>query len=111
MLLASRIPYQLEDGQYWTVSKSQWRAMVAGAGLRKMRWLQDLFDCDDYARLLRVAVLLRWRVNGIGTITNGQHVWNIVVAVDGVMHIEPQTGEEILELTGIYDLTDATISF
>lgn len=109
-LFDAGLTYKLDDGRYWTVSKSQIRAMVMSAGLRKMRWMRDRFDCDDYARLLRVAMVLLWDVNAVGTVRTQQHVWNVAVCVDGLIYFEPQTGLEVQVGEGVYDMEGAMVS-
>lgn len=108
-LFATGLRYDLTDRYYWTVPKGQMRALAATTGLRKIRYLEDRRDCNDYADLLQVILMLYWGVTAVGVIQNDDHAWNLAVCTDGLMHVEPQTGMAVAPGTGLYTLEKATI--
>lgn len=64
-------------------------------GFEKLRkYVEDVFDCDDYSDWLKAWFAIEYKLNTVGRVKGdspwGWHAYNIVVCVDGVYIIEPQ---------------------
>ncbi len=109
------------DGTYWTTSTRRWRIILWFFRFVSWRtWDADRHDCDDFADSLAVYVKTITGLTAVGTvigdktrapedvtmdaygksITTDRHAWNVIVASDGELFVEPQSMRVLGEDSG-----------
>lgn len=87
------------DGTYFTATESEIKSL-----LNMFQWVKylpyryDTFDCEQYARLLKVLIALRYGITTVGVVTDykAAHAYNVFMASDGsVFYVEPQEMETV----------------
>jgi len=95
------------DSQYWIPTSSALDTFIHVDWTNRKKYIYDLFDCDDFARIFKAHVLEFLNVNAIGVAIGevrdkrtgelvGYHAWNILVYYEHeseihIVHFEPQT--------------------
>jgi hypothetical protein len=94
------------DGTYVTISEDKLKKLVNDYITfileSRLKYIEDVFDCDDFAEMLKCFSKLE-NGNSIGVAIGslyygdkyiGEHAWNIAILDDKkIKCIEPQTGE------------------
>ncbi len=109
---------RLSDKNYYLPHREDIKRIIRTNQINRRKWIAEKFDCDDFAMLLKAAVIEdQWRRGkrryptafGLlyGTrLKEGHHAFNIVVTSDKrVQFIEPQNDEMFSPRTddaGIY---------
>jgi len=103
------------DVRYKAIPRSELDNLLAvwkRSVLPSLKYISDLFDCDDYAEYMAVWLKMKTKTNGagvaLGSVEKGWasygHAWVVAVVKDGskiaIEFIEPQTGEYVTKDIG-----------
>jgi len=85
-----------KDGKYRIITIAQATEIILNSFIPLKKWLEEIFDCDDFAEELRLH-FSKYTINSCleiwGYWGNVYHERNWMVCKDGVIEIEPQTGQ------------------
>ena len=100
--LGSGLQIVLLDRQYWTLPETIWTDVIQYSGVDSHAYVDERFDCDDFAWSFKGNVAWKLRVNGVGTVVDfsGSHAYNVVmVDEDGELvfkFMEPQNDRWVM---------------
>jgi len=96
----------LWDAQYHCVSLEDWGKIMTDVIKSMPKYTVDKFDCENFAMLTSARVSERYQLNtcgvAIGLSPWGEHGYNLLVANDGLIYFDPQTGDYIPIEDGSY---------
>ena len=81
------------DGKYVTANKDVWRLLVAWDWVNTRKYLEDFWDCEDYAILFKGRSVYYFGLNSCAVVIDysSGHAYNLIVYPDGEAEIfEPQ---------------------
>lgn len=83
----------LLDYQYYLPKKEDLIKLLKNTYVDKLKYLSDLFDCDDFAiRLWGITSQGKWAWTTLGFACGNRHAFNVVVLEDENLYIiEPQS--------------------
>lgn len=83
------------DGKY--LLTEQWADIFSDVLFNLPYYIEDTFDCDDYAWVVKARVAEKYQINSIGLVLGntpaGYHAWNCFYLDGDILYLEPQTGE------------------
>ena len=90
----------LLDGEYYLLDLPSWRKILAHSSIDKLRYVNDIFDCDDFAWLFSALMNSLHGLNSVGFATgwlnnNEYHAFNIIMLENNGIEFwlyEPQNG-------------------
>ena len=85
-----------EDGKYYASSKEEFKDYADRIDSDEIDYVNDRFDCDNFAGYFKNILALRYGVNSVGKVLNFRetHSYNIIVFSNGEVSLyEPQTNE------------------
>ena len=84
------------DSKYVALTAEEWNDVLAETNTRQTKYVGEVHDCDDYAKLCAGAVSAVANVNGIAIVLDfaGRHAYNAVLVDDdgtvSIQVVEPQ---------------------
>lgn len=98
------IPINHLDNNYYTVPISQWKQMIEVDWTETKKWVEDKFDCDNFANYFSANMAMFYEINSVGRVYGkyykgtqqfvDYHYWNVIITSDNeVYFFEPISGK------------------
>ncbi|QJF12412.1 hypothetical protein PFV2_gp39 [Pyrobaculum filamentous virus 2] len=91
--------WQVLDNRYWVTTVDDFREIVSRDWTKHRRYIDDRFDCDNFALHFVARINAMYGLNSVGIVIDydAAHAYNLAIVIDGgnlrKVVIEPQTGE------------------
>ena len=82
--IGSDLQLILLDRKYWALPEEVWKDVLQYSGVDSHAYVDERFDCDDFAWSFKGNVAWKLRVNGVGTVVDfsGSHAYNVIIVVE-----------------------------
>lgn len=81
------------DEWYYFCSLADWKRIFQSVLVGMPPPDKDRFDCEDYALLTCARIIEGYQLNAIGIAMSAYHAFNIFKSEQGLLLLEPQSGE------------------
>ena len=84
-----------DDKRYWTTDLDGFMSIITEWTLKKRDYVEDRFDCDDFAKTFKCYCIERYGINTVGLVRDfiKRHAYVLLVTSDSeIIIFEPQNG-------------------